>query len=180
MQKAALSLLSFLLFAAPAAASSPEVIPDAKLSVTVQKKAEGKIVKGYLVLELSCLNGSCTLSTVTLNECGEVGGGRQGFYPKVQYSSTSIGNLKAKNEGRTIVVQETGSDMMGTYVNNLRFDYEPAKEERNVTRLTGFSGNYEKDYAAAGRVFKLEYIPLPKASQVTNMDCGAFLPGINK
>jgi hypothetical protein len=104
----------------------------------------------------------------------------QGFYPKVEYSSTAIGNLKARNEGNAIVVQETGPDMIGEYMNNLRFEYEPPAEDKPVTRLTGFSGGYVKSAPALNKVFTLDYVPLPKANQVMQLDCGVFLPGIEK
>jgi hypothetical protein len=38
-------------------------IPNASLRVTVQQKEEGKITKGFHVLELSCWEGNCSLSS---------------------------------------------------------------------------------------------------------------------
>jgi hypothetical protein len=180
MKKTALYLLSVILLATPAAAASSDSIPDANLRVTVQQKAGGKIIKGFHVLELSCRDGNCSLSTVSLNQCEESAYGKQAFYPKTQYSSTLIGNLKAWNEGKSIVVQETGGDMIGSYVNDLRFDYEPTGEDKIVTRLTGFSGGYVKNSPGLNRVFQLDYVPLPKTGQVMKLDCGVLLPGIYK
>jgi hypothetical protein len=167
--------------AAPAAALAAEIIPDADLRVTVQQKADGKITNGFHVFELTCRNGNCSLTAVTLNQCGDVGSGKQAFNPKVQFSSTATGNLKVRNEGKTIVVQETGSDMIGNYVTDLRFDYEPLPDsDKPVTRLTGFSGGYVKNAPGLKMVFKLDYVPLPKASQFMKLDCDAIVPGINK
>ena len=181
MKKTAVFLMPLMLFISSTAALSSEKIPDSKLRVTVQQKADGKITNGYNVLELSCLDGNCSLSSVTLNQCGEAGSGRQGFYPKFQYSSTALGNLKAKNEGNAIVVQESGSDMIGAYVNNMRFEYLPAGDDKAfVTRLTGFSGGYFKNAPGLKMSFKLDYVPLTKSSQVMNLDCGVILPGIEK
>lgn len=180
MDKLVLLLLSFMLFITSAAASPPESIPDSRLRVTVQQKSNGKIVDGYHILELSCLNDKCSLSTISLNECVEAGAGVQAFTPRVEYASTSLGNLKARNEGNTIVVQETGSDKIGVYEKNLRFQYEPAGNIRTVTRLTGFSGSYAKNSPVFQKVFALDYVPLTKASQVMKLDCGVLLPGISK
>ena len=180
MEKMALLLLSLMLFITSAAASPPEIIPDSRLRVTVQLKANGKIAEGYHIMELSCLDGKCSLSTISLNECGEAGSGMQAFTPKTEFASSSLGNLKARNEGNTIVVQETGSDRVGVYEKNLRFQYEPAGEFRTATRLTGFSGNYVKNSPALQRVFAVDYVPLTKASQVIKLDCSVLLPGVNK
>ncbi len=180
MKKTALHLLLVMLLITPVTASSSDSLPNANLRVTVQQKEDGKINKGFHVLELSCWDGNCSLLSVSLNQCGESGSGKQAFYPKAQYSSTSIGNLKARNEGNSIVVQETGSDIFGDYVNNLRFDYRPAGQDKIVTRLTGFSGGYVKNSAILKKVLTTDYVPLPKANQVMKLDCGVLLPGIDK
>lgn len=131
------------------------------------------------MLELSCRDGNCSLSSVSLNQCGESSSGKKAFYPKAQYSATWIGNLKVKNEGKSIIVQETGNDMFGDYVNNLRFDYEPVGKDKIIDRLVGFSGGYVKNSALLKKVLTTEYIPLPKANQVIKLDCDVLLPGID-
>ena len=117
---------------------------------------------------------------MTLNQCFQSGSNRKAFFPKVQYSATSLGNLKVKNEGKTLVVQETGSDLFGDYVNNFRFDYETAGKEEIVNRLTGFSGGYVKNSVLLKKVLTTEYIPLPKRNQLMKLDCDALLPGVDK
>jgi len=165
--------LSYLLLAvlasAPLPALSESTIPNANLQVAVQQKQEGKVAKGFHVLELTCWDGDCSLSTVTLNQCFESGQGRKAFFPKVQYSATSLGNLKVKNEGKSLIVQETGSDMFGDYVNNLRFDYETAGKGEIVNRLIGFSGGYVKNSVLLKKVLTTEYIPLTKRNQVMKL-----------
>jgi len=180
MKRTALHILSVILLITPVAAPASGSIPNANLRVTVQQREDGKINKGFHVLELFCWDGNCSLSSVSLNQCGESGSGKQAFYPKVQYSSTSIGNLKVSNEGNSIVVQETGSDRGGDYVTNLRFDYEPTGKDNIVTRLTGFSGGYVKNSTILKKVLTTDYVPLPKANQVMKLDCGVLLPGIDK
>jgi hypothetical protein len=75
MKKAALYSLMAILLIRPATASSSDSIPNANLRVTVQQKEDGKINKGFHVLELSCWDGQCSLSSVSLNQCMESGQG---------------------------------------------------------------------------------------------------------
>ena len=180
MKKMALYLLLITLLVAPASVSSSDGIPNANLRVTVQQREDGKINKGFHVLELSCWDGNCSLSSVSINQCGEFGSSKQAFYPKAQYSSTALGNLKVRNEGKSLVVQETGFDTFGDYVATLRFDYEPAGKDKIVIRLIGFSGGYVKNSTLLEKVLSTEYVPLPEAHQVMKLDCDVLLPGVDK
>ena len=180
MNKTALYLLLTVLIMIPATASSSDSIPNADLLVTVQQKEEGKIIKGFHILELSCWEGNCSLSTISLNQCMESGSGEKAFYPKVQYSTTRMGNLKVSNKGNSLIVQETGSDIGGDYVVNLRFDYKLAGKDKIVNHLIGFSGGYVKNSILLKKVLTTDYVPLPKVSQVIKLDCGVLLPGIDK
>ena len=175
-----LHFLLAILILTPAIALSSDSIPNANLRVTVQQKEEGKINKGFHILELSCWDGNCSLSSVSLNQCMESGSGEKAFYPRVQYSTTLMGNLKVRNEGNSLVVQETGSDIGGDYINNLRFDYKPVGKDRIVYRLIGFSGGYVKNSVILKKVLTTDYVPLPKANQVMILDCSVLLPGIDK
>jgi hypothetical protein len=180
MKRTALHFLLAILLLAPATASSSDVIPNANLRVTIQTKYDGEIHKGLYVLELSCWNSQCSLSTVSLNVCMEVGSGAKVFYPSVQYSSTWLGNLKVRNVGQSLVVQETGADAFGSYVNNLQFQYEPTEKDKIANRLIGFSGGSVKNSDLLKKVLTVEYVPLPKDDQVMKLDCDVLLPGVNK
>jgi hypothetical protein len=180
MKITALYILLGLMLATPVIAAPPDSIPNATLRVTVQQKEDGRINKGFHILELSCWDNQCSLSSVSLNQCMESGSGKKAFYPKVQYSATWMGNLKVKHEGKSLIVQETGSDLFGDYVNNLRFDYEPVGKDKIVNRLMGFSGGYVKNSALLKKVLTTEYVPLPKADQVMKLDCDVLLPGVDK
>jgi len=175
-----LHYLLAILILTPAIASSAASIPNANLRVTVQQKEEGKINKGFHLLELFCMDGNCSLSSVSVNQCAESGFGKQAFYPRVQYSATSMGNLIVRNEGSSLVVQETGTDMFGDYINNLRFDYESVEKDKIINRLIGFSGGYIKNSSILKKVFTIEYVPLPEANQIVKLDCEVLLPGIDK
>lgn len=180
MKITALYLLLSLLLATPVIAAPSDSIPNASLRVTVQQKEDGKINKGFHILELSCWDNQCSLSSVSLNQCMESSSGKKAFYPKVQYSATWMGNLKVRNEGKSIIVQETGSDLLGDYVNNLRFDYESVGKNDVVNQLIGFSGGYVKNSVLLKKVLTTEYVPLPKADQVMKLDCDVLLPGVDK
>jgi hypothetical protein len=180
MNKTVIHLLLGILVMMPTTVLSSDNIPNAHLRVSVQQKEEGKISKGFHVLELSCWDGNCSLSSVSLNQCMESGSGEKAFYPKVQYSTVRMGNLKVRNEGNSFVLQETGSDIAGDYVVNLRFDYKPAGKDKIVNRLIGFSGRYVKNSDLLKKVLTRDYVPLPKANQVMKLDCGVLLPGIDK
>jgi len=179
MKKVLSYLLPVLLLVTPVTVLPADNIPNVSLRVTVQQKEDGKINKGFHVLELSCWDGQCSLSSVSLNQCMESGSGKKAFYPKVQYSATSMGNLTVRNEGNTLLVQETGSDIFGDYLNSLRFDYDPAGRDKMVDRLIGFSGGYVKNSVLLKKVLTTEYVPLPKANQVMKLDCDVLLPGID-
>ncbi len=180
MKTIILIFLMAIVSAAQVTAAPVNNIPNAHLRVTVQQKDEGKLSKGFHVLELSCWDGKCSLSSVSLNQCMESGSGKKAFYPKVQYSATWMGNLKVRSEGKSLVVQEIGSDINGDYVNTLRFDYEPVGKGEIVYHLIGFSGGFVKNSALLKEVLTIEYVPLPKANQVMKLDCDVLLPGIDK
>jgi hypothetical protein len=85
-----------------------------------------------------------------------------------------------RNVGNTLIVQETGSDIGGDYVNNFRFDYEVPRKGEMARRLLGFSGGFVKNSAILAKVLTIEYVPLPKRDQVVALDCGALLPGLDR
>ena len=71
--------LGLVLVAATSVVAQPK-IPNGNLRVTVQQKEDGKTDKGLHLLELSCWDGQCSLTSVSLNQCGESGSGRLAFY----------------------------------------------------------------------------------------------------
>lgn len=164
----------------PTTAFSTESIPDARLKVTVQQKENGRVSNGFYILELSCWEGKCSLSSLSLNHCFDFGSGKEAFYPMVQYSATWLGNLKVRNEGKTLIVQENGSDAFGEYVNNLRFEYQAAGKGDTATRLLGFSGGCIKNSGLLHKVITMEYVPLQKADQIRKLDCDVLLPGVDR
>ena len=155
-------------------------IPDAHIEVTVQQREDGRLERGLHLLDLSCWDAQCSLTSVSLNQCGASGEGKRAFYPKVQRSSTLEGNLSVRNLGNTLVVKETGSDFGGDYVKTFRFEYEVPEKGSVATRLIGFTGGFIKNSAVLKTVLTIEYVPLPKRHQVVTLDCGVLLPGVDR
>ena len=81
-------LLLATLIVTPIAASAQDSMPNAILRVTVQQKEDGRVDKGFHILELTCSGAECSLSTVSMNQCVELVPGKKAFYPKVQHSAT--------------------------------------------------------------------------------------------
>src|SRR5574342_75597 len=141
-------------------------IPDALLRVAVQQHQDGKLDRAYHLLELGCYQGSCVLTSVSLNQCRDAGSGQQGFPPILQRTSTREGNLRVQCDGSAFIVEETGMDIGGSYVNNFRFGVRPVKEGDIAGELTSFSGAFVKQSILLKRVITVEYVPLPRDWQV--------------
>jgi hypothetical protein len=167
-----------LLVVAPAIVAAQVNVPNALLSVTVRQKQDAELASGLHVMELSCLARRCSLTTVTLNQCYPTGDGTPGFVPKVQFSSTTDGGLSVSNEGRTLVVRQSGTDFAGKFDMTLRFEYAPPLKDGAATDLIGFSGALIKNSTILGKVLTTEYIPLPRQFQVVPLGCGALVPGV--
>lgn len=175
MHKIVLCILFVFSFVSSLNAESLNKIPNAELLITVQQKIMGNIVKaGYHLIELSCLNNNCSLSTVSLNECVDLED-KNFFYPKVQFSSTWMGNLTVRNDGDRLIVQEIGADFLEAYTKTLQFDYASVGKDNTVRKLIGFSGAVVKN--PRGGVYTIEYIPLKDAT-ISRLDCDVLLPGL--
>jgi hypothetical protein len=87
--------------------------PNASLEVTVRQKEEGKLDKGLHLFHLLCWDGECSLTALSLNQCGPAGSGKPAFYPKIERTSTREGNLKVSHLGNLLHVQGTNVDIGG-------------------------------------------------------------------
>jgi len=132
--------IGLLVLVIAATAEAQSRLPNAILRVAVQQTEDGKVERGFHVFELFCWDGACSLTTLSLNQCGMSGSGKPAFAPKVRYSSMSANSLRVHNDGTTLVVQESGADVGGDYVTNLRFDYA---QPRTTASLPDSSGSVE-------------------------------------
>lgn len=171
-------LLLILFFLIPTSlVNANQSIPNAHLRVGVQQKENGKLDKGIHILELTCWNGQCWLSSVSLNQCNDSELG-SAFYPIAQRSSTAEGNLKVENVSNALVVQEIGSDIGGEYTTNLRFEYQPIGQGETASKLIGFTGGFVKNSTLAKQSITCDYVPFKKWGQAVKLDCGVLVPGI--
>jgi hypothetical protein len=77
-----------------------------------------------------------------------------------------------------LVVRESGTDLGGDYVNNLRFEYATPAVGRAANELLSFSGGFVKNSSLLGKVITIDYVPLVRAFLVIALDCGVLLPGV--
>jgi len=158
-------------------------IPNALLEITIRQSEGGKVERGLHMLQLSCWNGQCELTTLTLNQCWSPSDRKQGFFPKIVRVSTQDGNLQVTRQGNVLVVREVGVDVGGDYVTTLRFGFEPAsKTDLEVRNLTSFSGGFVKNSAILKRVITVDYVALEGDGlfQPVELDCAVMLPTLTK
>ena len=95
-----LSLLSlpFLAMALPfPSVTWAQMPPNGSLEVAYHQREEGKLSDSVRLLNLWCLDGRCSLTTITVNQCLKTGEG-DGFYPKAERTSTDEKNLVLTEE----------------------------------------------------------------------------------
>ncbi|NOS74716.1 MAG: hypothetical protein HOP36_09325, partial [Methyloglobulus sp.] len=158
------------------AAQKPS-IPNVNLQVTVQQKENGIIATDwYHILHLQCFDGSCSLTSTSLNQCKESYTGNKVFYPKVERSSTVEGNLTVTSvRDGELEVHESDVLVKSTYL----FSFEPTSNSI-ADNLTGFSGGFVKNSIIAEKVLTVEYIPLKKRFIEVKLDCSVLLPGLSE
>jgi hypothetical protein len=150
--------------------------PNGSLTVAYRQLTEGELSEGVHHISLSCSDGQCSITTLSLNQCvGEV------FYPQVGRTSTEEGTLWLKETANgELSAEEKYSGATFKY----RFTYKVRQgpELSNMTRtkqtrwfgdLTGFSGAVVKDSSILGKLIPLKgRFPRVKAA------CPMMLDGV--
>lgn len=154
-------------------------IPNASLEVTVRQKEEGKLGKGLHFFHLLCWEGECSLTTLSLNQCGPAGSGKPAFFPKIERTSTREGNLKVTKLGDVLQVQQVNVDIGGESTTTLRFGYALSSSSTLANRLLAFSGGFVKSSEILKRVITVELVPLIGAFHEVPLDCAVLLPGVD-
>ena len=150
--------------------------PNVSLQVTVRQKEEGKLGQGLHLADLLCWQGSCSLTWLSLNQCGTAGSG-QAFFPKVERFATNEGNfLHVIPLENKIQVKVTEPETTTTLV----FGYEKNVRAHLSTKVTSFSGGYVKNSSILEKVLTVDYIPLEGAFSEVRLDCAVLLPGVQK
>jgi hypothetical protein len=153
-------------------------LPDATLEVTVQQKVDGRTEKGLHLLNLQCWDGKCSLTSLTLNQCGTAGSGKLAFYPKINRTSTEEGNLSVKDLGGVLEVKQSTLDIGGESTATFRIGYAIRAGVGAATEVTSFSGGYVKHSVLLKRVVTVEYAPLIGSFHEIPLDCAVLLPGV--
>jgi hypothetical protein len=168
-------VMLLVMLAVPSGAA--ELPPNVSLQVTVRQKEEGKLGKGLHLVQLLCWQGSCSLTWLSLNQCGTAGSGKQAFFPKIERFATGEGNLlHVISWENKIEVKVTEPDILTTLV----FGYEKNFRHLLSTKVTSFSGGYVKHSSILEKVLTVEYIPLEGAFSEIPLDCAVLLPGLQR
>jgi len=175
---ASLSLLTCLVLADVAHTAELRV-PNASLEVTVRQKQNGELGKGLHLFHLLCWDGACSLTALSLNQCGPAGSGKPAFFPKVQRTSTAEGSLTVRSVGNVLEARQRMTDIGGESTTVLRFTYGMSGSPAMANRVIAFSGAYIKDSTILKRVTTVEYVPLIGAFSEVVLDCAALLPGVD-
>jgi len=173
-----------LLFSPDLIHAQPSV-PNGTLRVAYRQLSNGELSKSVHQLQLSCWNGACSMTALTLNQCADFPDGRF-FYPQVERSSTREGNLSVRSQGDTVLIAEE-KDAETTF--RYRFEYTIKLNERLQKELglqfnkffgylTGFSGAAVKDSTILGQVISWDLVPLQGRFPRIKLDCDVTLDGV--
>ena len=169
-------LASLLLLIAPLQAA---LIPDVRLSVGFRERVEGVLQKPVYVLDVSCEDGECAFTYVSLNDCRLTASGSRAFYPKVESGSTRQGILKVTHEAGVLTLEQVGVDSIGDWVNTFRIGYAPVVNGAVATRVVSFTGGFIKKSELVRGTTAVEYVPLQDPFQEITPECRIVVPGVN-
>lgn len=155
------------------------LIPNGTLRVAYQQREEGKLSEAVHQIELWCWNNECSLTTLSLNQVVETHLGN-GFFPKVERSSTSDGSLIVKRLGKGFIELEEKNEAVFTY----RFSFTVrenaetskllgAKHGYYFDKLTDFSGGAVKSSTILNKIISWDLVPL-KGNLVSVKPLGNF------
>jgi hypothetical protein len=156
-------------------------VPDVQLAISFREKAEGQALRQPIyILEVSCRDGECSYTYVSLNDCGVEGTRRRAFFPKVQGASTTNGDVKVTNEGDVLTLVHAGTDSFGDWVNTFRIGYQATRDGSPATRTVSFSGDFVKTSELIRVPTRIEYIPLEGPFQEIDLECPLLAPGVDQ
>jgi hypothetical protein len=171
-------LAAGFLFLSSSALAGP---PNGHLRVAYHQLVDGKLSDSVHHIELTCWDGRCSLTTLTLNQC-VVGA----FYPKVERTSTEEGDLIIAEVGTGVLVVEE-RHTVATF--KYRFAYQVRtnqdlsrdlrlKESRYFQDLISFSGAAVKQSPLLDQAQTWELRPLKGRSPEIEAKCKIALDGV--
>jgi len=166
--------------------SDTPVPPNGSLYVTYRQLTEGKLSDSVHHLSLFCFSGECTLTTLTVNQCFDMPGGKI-MFPKAQSTDTRNGSLKITRVGNNSLVLREEMDDSTTFTYKFSFSTKPnaALSKTYGTRtnqwfqdLTDFSGGAIKNSAILNKVISWDLVPLRRAWVTIKPNCDMRFQGI--
>lgn len=155
--------------------------PAGLINVAYRQREQGKLSSGIHVLHLFCFEHvlgkhRCILTTVTINQCMDVGDG-PGFYPKAERSDTLEDELKVVAWDSDFIALEEKHDQ-ATF--NYRFGFTSREGQRGpeINQLTSFSGGATKLSFITNSVLSWDLVPLEGIFTRVPVSCPAMVPGV--
>jgi hypothetical protein len=159
--------------------------PNGSLKVAYRQLSEGKLSESVHHITLWCGDGRCSLTTLSLNQCGQ--SGKKGeFYPRVERTSTQEGNLfLTETTNGELGAEEKHPEATFKYRFTYKVRQDPelskifrSKQTRWFGDLTGFTGAVVKDSSVLGKIISWELIPLKGKSPRIQAACQIMLDGV--
>lgn len=136
-------------------------VPDGEYAIAYRQLQDGKLSQAVFQNWLECVDGACTLTTLTIGQC--IAGA---WYPKVQRWSTGAGDLSViASAPQTLSVQFKAGE--ATF--RLRLEFEQGGPW--FRKVTSFSGGVVKDSAVLDRVITWEFVPLHSSDAELTPSC---------
>lgn len=152
-------------------------IPNGVLEIAYRQNVQGELSKGVHSVKLVCNQGSCSITTLTVNQCFE---GK--FSPKSERSSTEEGNLRISTPEEGLLLAEESFDE-GMFHYRFEFTTRPPEEwmrksfgnRRWFHELTGFSGAVVKNSILLKKTISWDLDPLSGNFVEVELDCKKVL-----
>lgn len=175
--KMAVLAAGFLLLSSSALAGPP----NGSLRVAYHQLLDGKLSESVHHVELTCWDGRCSLTTLTLNQC-MVGA----FYPKIERTSTEEGDLIIAEIGNGVLVVEerhTVATFKYRFEYRVRTDQDLSRElrlreGRYFQDLISFRGAAVKQSPLLNQAVTWELLPLKGRSPAIEAKCKIALDGV--
>jgi hypothetical protein len=149
-------------------------IPDVSFRVAYRQLSNGELSESVHQVQILCSQGSCTLTTLTLNQCWQLPEGEPAMVPRIERASTDEQTLTVTARDGVLTAEEKTPETILTY----RFEYDRKEKNLMFTKLTGFSGVVVKDSDVLKKIVSWEMVPLKGQAPRIKAACEIMLDGI--
>jgi hypothetical protein len=159
-------------------------VPDALLNIGTRERENGVLTNVVDVFILECNRGTCSLTTLLLNQCVQGWGtaSRDSFFsPTIWRSSTVDGTLSVRNLGSQLEVSENLTGSIATTRGTYLIGYSLANSVTNYTnQVTSFGGAATVTIPYLKKVHTVEFVPFAGRDVWFKLDCNSvWLQGID-